>query len=148
MVKYVWERAFDRGGDEIPKILNPKLYLPTDDQTVEYLRFNRRSREDILGFRLDYQFSQRFRILGGFQYRKFTNRNKIYMNYLRNFSVETEIPYLHRPDLRTRIFEIQAINRGSWLGFYIVILSGHRITNNLFQHTISNTTYVRAMVGF
>lgn len=148
MVKYVWERAFDRSGDEIPKILNPKLYSPTDDQTVEYLRFNRRSREDILGFRLDYQFTQRFKILGGFQYRKFTNRNKIYKNYLQNFPVETEIPYLHRPDLRTRIFEIQAINRGVWLGFYIVILSGHRITNNLFQHTISNTTYVRAMVGF
>ena len=148
MVKYVWERAFDRSGDEIPKILNPKLYSPTDDQTVEYLRFNRRSREDILGFRLDYQFTQRFKILGGFQYRKFTNRNKIYKNYLQNFPVETEIPYLHRPDLRTRIFEIQAINRGVWLGFYIVILSGHRITNNLFQHTISNTSYVRAMVGF
>ena len=148
MVKYVWERAFDRSGDEIPKILNPKLYSPTDDQTVEYLRFNRRSREDILGFRLDYQFTQRFKILGGFQYRKFTNRNRIYKNYLQNFPVETEIPYLHRPDLRTRIFEIQAINRGVWLGFYIVILSGHRITNNLFQHTISNTPYVRAMVGF
>lgn len=148
MVKYVWDRAFDRDGDEITEILNPKLYLPTDDQTVEYLRFNRRSREDILGFRLDYQFTQRFKILGGFQYRKFTNRNKIYKDYLRNFPVETEIPYLHRPDLRTRIFEIQAINRGSWLGFYIVILSGYRITNNLFQHTISNTTYVRAMVGF
>lgn len=148
MVKYVWERAFDRGGDEIPKILNPKLYSPTDDQTVEYLRFNRRSREDILGVRLDYQFSRRFKILGGFQYRKFTNRNKIYQNYLRYFPIETEIPYFHRPDLRTRIFEIQAINRGVWLGFYIVILSGHRITNNLFQHTISNTTYVRAMVGF
>ena len=148
MVKYVWERAYDRRGDEIPKILNPKLYSPTDDQTVEYLRFNRRSREDILGFRLDYQFTQRFKILGGFQYRKFTNRNKIYKKYLQNFPIETEIPYLHRPDLRTRIFEIQAINRGVWLGFYIVILSGHRITNNLFQHTISNTTYVRAMVGF
>ena len=148
MVKYVWDRAFDRDGDEIPKILNPKLYLPTDDQTIDYLRFNRRSREDILGFRLDYQFSQRFKILGGFQYRKFTNRNQIYKNYLQNFPADTEIPYLHRPDLRTRIFEIQAINRGSWLGFYIVILSGHRITNNLFQHGISNTTYVRAMVGF
>ncbi|MCG9126380.1 hypothetical protein JT359_02150 [Candidatus Poribacteria bacterium] len=148
MVKYVWDREFDRDGDEISKILNPKLHLPTDDQTVEYLRFNRRSREDILGFRLDYQFTQRFKILGGFQYRKFTNRNQIYKNYIQKFSLDTEIPYLHRPDLRTRIFEIQAINRGVWQGFYIVILSGHRITNNLFQHTISNTTYVRAMVGF
>ena len=56
MVKYVWDRAFDRSAEEIPKTLNSDLFLPTDDQPVEYLRFNRRSREDILGVRLDYQF--------------------------------------------------------------------------------------------
>ena len=138
MVKYVWDRAFDRSAEEIPKTLNPDLFLPTDDQPVEYLRFNRRSREDILGVRLDYQFTQRTKILGGFQYRKFTNRDNNFKNYLRTFSADNSVPNLYRPDLRTRIFEIQAINRGEWLGFYIVILAGHRRTTNLFKHTISN----------
>ena len=49
MVKYVWDRAFDRSAEEIPKTLNPDLFLPTDAEPIEYLRFNRRSREDILG---------------------------------------------------------------------------------------------------
>ncbi len=148
MVKYVWDRAFDRSADEIPKTLNPDLFLPTDDQPVEYLRFNRRSREDILGVRLDYQFTQRTKILGGFQYRKFSNRDKNFKNYLQTFSDDVSVPNLYRPDLRTRIFEIQAINRGEWLGFYIIILAGHRRTTNLFQHTTSNTMFVRAMMGF
>ena len=148
MVKYVWDRAFDRSAEEIPETLNPDLFLPTDDQPVEYLRFNRRSREDILGVRLDYQFTQRFSVIGGFQYRKFTNRDHNFRNYLQTFPVETHIPNLYRSDLRTRILEIQAIKRGSWLGFYIVILSGHRRTTNLFQRTTSNTTFVRAMMGF
>ena len=82
MVKYVWDRAFDRNAEEIPKTLNPDLFLPTDDQPVEYLRFNRRSREDILGVRFDYQFTPRLNILGGFQYRKFSNRDKNFKNYL------------------------------------------------------------------
>lgn len=148
MVKYVWDRAFDRDGDDIPKTLNPILFLPTDNQTIDYLRFNRRGREDVLGVRLDYQFTQRFKILGGFQYRKFANRDKHFKNYLLTFPVEESIPILHRPDLRTRILEIQGINRGKWLGFYIVVLAGHRRTTNLFQHTVSNSSYVRAMIGF
>ena len=148
MVKYVWDRAFDRSAEEIPKTLNPNLFLPTDDQPVEYLRFNRRSREDILGVRLDYQFTPRLSVLGGFQYRKFSNRDKNFKNYLQTFPVDTDVPILYRPDLRTRIFEIQAINRGNWLGFYIVILAGHRRTTNLFQQKRSNTTFVRAMMGF
>ncbi len=148
MVKYVWDRAFDRAAEEIPETLNPDLFLPTDDQPVEYLRFNRRSREDILGARLDYQFTQRLSIIGGFQYRKFTNRDKNFRNYLQTFPADVAIPNLYRPDLRTRIFEIQAISRGTWAGFYIVILSGHRRTTNLFQRTTSNTTFVRAMMGF
>ena len=148
MVKYVWDRAFDRSAEEIPKTLNPDLFLPTDDQPVEYLRFNRRSREDILGVRLDYQFTPRLSVLGGFQYRKFSNRDKNFKNYLQTFPVDTDVPTLYRPDLRTRIFEIQAINRGNWLGFYIVILTGHRRTTNLFQQKRSNTTFVRAMMGF
>ena len=148
MVKYVWDRAFDRSAEEIPETLNPDLFLPTDDQPVEYLRFNRRSREDILGVRLDYQFTQRLSVIGGFQYRKFTNRDHNFRNYLRTFPAETRVPNLYRSDLRTRILEIQAINRGSWLGFYIVILAGHRRTTNLFERTTSNTTFVRAMMGF
>ena len=148
MVKYVWDRAFDRSAEEIPKTLNPALFLPTDDEPIEYLRFNRRSREDILGVRLDYQFTPRLNIIGGFQYRKFSNRDKNFKNYLQTFSDDTDVPNLYRPDLRTRIFEIQTINRGSWLGFYIVILAGHRRTTNLFESTTSNTTFVRAMMGF
>ena len=148
MVKYVWDRAFDRTAEEIPKTLNPDLFLPTDDQPIEYLRFNRRSREDILGARLDYQFTQRLSILGGFQYRKFTNRDKNFRNYLQTFSDEISVPNLYRPDLRTRIFEAHVISRGEWIGFYIVILAGHRRTTNLFERTTSNTTFVRAMMGF
>ena len=148
MVKYVWDRAFDRSAEEIPKTLNPKLFHPTADPPVEYLRFNRRSREDILGVRLDYQFTQRVKVLGGFQYRKFTNRDKNFKNYLRNFPANSLLPILYRPDLRTRIFEIQLISKGEWQGLNIVILSGYRRTTHLFQNVNSNTTFVRAMVGF
>lgn len=148
MVKYIWDRAFDRGAEEIPDALNPRLFVPTDDEPVEYLRFNRRSREDVLGVRLDYQFTQRMNILGGFQYRKFTNRDNNFKNYLTNFPEDEDVPVLFRPDLRTRIFEVQAINRGEWLGFNIVILAGYRRTTILLEHTTSNTTFVRAMMGF
>ena len=148
MVKYIWDRAFDRGAEEIGDALNPRLFVPTDDEPVEYLRFNRRSREDVLGVRLDYQFTQRMNILGGFQYRKFTNRDNNFKNYLTNFPEDEDVPVLFRPDLRTRIFELQAINRGEWLGFNIVILAGYRRTTILLDHTTSNTTFVRAMMGF
>ena len=148
MVKYVWDRAFDRTAEEIPKTLNPDLYLPTDDQLIEYLRFNRRSREDILGVRLDYQLTPRVNILGGFQYRKFVNRDRNFKNYLRKFPEDVSVPILFRPDLRNRIFEIQVMNRGEWLGFNIVIIAGHRRTNNLLKRTKTNTTYVQAMAGF
>ena len=148
MVKYVWDRAFDRTAEEIPKTLNPKWFFPTDNQPIEYLRFNRRSREDILGVRLDYQFTHSVKILGGFQYRKFTNRDKNYKNYLQKFSPDISVPNLFRPDRRIRIFEIQVINRGEWLGYNIVILAGYRTATNLNKHTTSNTTFVRALVGF
>ena len=148
MVKYIWDRAFDRGAEEIGDALNPRLFVPTDDDPVEYLRFNRRSREDVLGVRLDYQFTQRMNILGGFQYRKFTNRDNNFKEYLTNFPEDEDVPILFRPDLRTRIFEVQAINRGEWLGFNIVILAGYRRTTILLDHTTSNTTFVRAMMGF
>ena len=58
----------------------------------------------------------------------------------------------YRPSLRTRILEIQAITRGEHLGFNIVVLAGYRKTTILGQpgekSTTSNTTFVRAMMGF
>ncbi len=148
MVKYVWERAFDRTADEIPLTLNHELYHPTDVQILEYLRFNRRSREDILGVRLDYMFTPKLYILGGFQYRKFVNRDNNFKKYITFFSAEERIPLLYRPDLRTRILEIQAINRGEWLGHNIVTLAGFRRTTNIFQNVSSNTMFVRTMIGY
>ena len=148
MVKYIWDRAFDRTAEEIPLVLNPRFFQPTDDEPIEYLRFNQRSREDVLGVRLDYQFTQRMNILGGFQYRKFTNRDNNFREYLGKFPADQEAPDLFRRDLRTRIFEIQAINRGDWIGFNIVILAGYRKTTVLLKNATSNTTFVRAMMGF
>ncbi len=149
MVKYIWTRAFDRAAEKIGEVLNPTLFVPDSPEVVEYLRFNRRSREDVMGVRLDYQFTQRVNILGGFQYRKFTNRDQNIKSYLTTPAfVDADLPILFRPDIRTRIFEVQAINRGEWLGFNIVILAGFRRTTILLEHTTSNTTFVRAMMGF
>ena len=148
MVKYIWDRAFDRPAEEIGNTLNARFFVPTDPEPVEYLRFNRRSREDVLGVRLDYVFTPNVKLLGGFQYRKFTNRDKNFRNYLAIFPSDEPVPFLYRPDLRTRIFEIQAINRGQWLGFNIVILAGYRRHTILLKNTTSNTTFVRAMMGF
>ena len=148
MTKYIWTKAFDRKGGEIGDVLNPRLFVPTDLPPIEYLRFNRRSREDVLGVRLDYQFSQRVNILAGFQYRKFTNRDDNFKSFLTNFPVDEPVPILFRPDIRTRIFEIQMIKRGEWLGFNIVILSGFRRTRIIFERTTTNTTFIRAMMGF
>ncbi|MCY4402153.1 MAG: hypothetical protein OXD54_06200 [Candidatus Poribacteria bacterium] len=148
MVKYVWDRAFDRTAEEIPLTLNPNLFIPTDIEPYEYLRFNRRSREDILGVRLDYHFSPKVKILGGFQYRKFVNRDKNYKQYLSQFPTDQEIPFLYRPDIRSRILEIQTINRGEFLGFNIVTMAGLRRTTNLFRNVVSHTLFVRTMIGF
>ena len=148
MFKYVWDRAFDRTAEEIPKTLNPKLFNPTDVEVVEYLRFNRRSREDILGVRLDYHFSPKIKLLGGFQYRKFVNRDENFKKYLQKYPVDTPIPRLYRPDLRTRILEIQSISRGQWLGFTTIILAGVRRTTNLLRDTVTNSMYIRVIAGF
>ncbi len=200
MFKYVWERAFDRTSvdfvkahhpaegfagfpeEERPVALNPVRILPTDSESVDYLRFNRRSREDAMGIRIDYQFTQRMSVLAGFQYRKFTNRDHAYEGYLDQFRwqveevtvpvedqrpsdilladrgeevdvlrpIEQEIktPVQYRPDQRTRIFHVQAINRGEWLGFNIVILAGFEHRTDVLKHTSSDTTFVRAMMGF
>jgi hypothetical protein len=154
MAKYIWTRAFDHTHDDIVSgvyinPLDPAKFQPDDPEVIEYLRFNKRSREDVLGVRLDYQFTQRMNILGGFQYRKFTNRDQTIKDYLATPAfAEADIPILFRPDIRTRIFEVQSISRGEWQGFNIVILAGFRRTTILLDHTTSNTTFVRAMMGF
>ena len=154
MAKYIWTRAFDHTYADIQSgvyinPLDPTKFVPDDPEVIEYLRFNKRSREDVLGVRLDYQFTQRMNILGGFQYRKFTNRDQGIKDYLATPAFEeADIPILFRPDLRTRIFEVQSISRGEWQGFNIVILAGFRRTTILLAHTTSNTTFVRAMMGF
>ena len=152
MAKYIWDKRFDRKADEIGKTLNPRVYVPTDPEAVEYLRFNQKSREDVLGARLDYQFTQRFNVLGGFQYRKFSNRDESFEKFIEKFPEDEPIPMQYRPSLRTRILEIQAITRGEHLGFNIVVLAGYRKTTILGQpgekSTTSNTTFVRAMMGF
>lgn len=201
MFKYVWERAFDRtseafsqpvphpaeGFDGFPDAprsvaLNPVRVIPTDGESVDYLRFNSRSREDVMGVRIDYQFTQRMSILAGFQYRKFTNRDVAYEDYLDQFrwevqevvvpiddvrpsdkvinegveeatvirpvEIEIRTPVQYRPDQRTRIYHVQAINRGEWLGFNIVILAGLEHRTDVLKNTSSDTTFVRAMMGF
>jgi hypothetical protein len=87
-------------------------------------------------------------ILGGFQYRKFTNRDKLYKLYLSTFPEDTATSILYKPDQRTRIFEIQIINRGEWLGFNIVIMAGYQRRTDVLAHLTSNTTFVKAMMGF
>jgi len=168
MVKFIWDKAFDRKADEIPKTLNPKIYVPTDPEPVEYLRYNRKSREDIKGFRVDYQFTQRMNVIAGYQNRKFTNRDDNFKNFLEKFPEDEPVPLLYRKHLRTRILELQAINRGEWLGFNIVVLAGFRRTTIMWTpddlvekdgyfdsenkatnvKSRSNTTFVRAMMGF
>ena len=154
MAKYIWTRAFDHTTDDIANQvyidpLDPTKFVPDDPEVIEYLRFNKRSREDVLGVRLDYQFTQRMSVLGGFQYRKYTNRDQNIKHYLSTPAfAEADIPILFRPDLRTRIFEVQSISRGEWQGFNIVILAGFRRTTILLENTTSNTTFVRAMMGF
>ena len=154
MAKYIWTRSFDHTADDIQNQryidpLDPTKFVPDDPEVIEYLRFNKRSREDVLGIRLDYQFTQRMNVLGGFQYRKYTNRDQNIKHYLSTPAfAEADIPILFRPDLRTRIFEVQSISRGEWQGFNIVILAGFRRTTILLENTTSNTTFVRAMMGF
>ena len=48
MVKFIWDKAFDRKADEIPKTLNAKVYVPTDPEPVGICIT--KGREDIKGF--------------------------------------------------------------------------------------------------
>lgn len=156
MYKYILDRNFVKEIDPLTDKairpidrLDPSKIVPTDEESKEYLRFNRNSREYVELIRLDYVFTPRMNILAGFQYRKFINRDKEYREkFLELYAPDTEQPIEYRPSSRTRTFELQAINRGEWLGFNIVVLAGYRRRTDVLAHTTSNTTFVRAMMGF
>ncbi|GIX06780.1 MAG: hypothetical protein KatS3mg115_1183 [Candidatus Poribacteria bacterium] len=162
MYKYIRETARDRDRDSFPIVelavfeeptrvaLDPLRIQPDDAESLEYLRFNKNSVEIVEGVRFDYQFTQRVKLLAGFQYRKFVNKDNDYINYLRALGEEgfANAPVLFRPNSRTRIFELQLIQQGQWAGFNVVVLSGFRIRKDVLRNVRSNTTFVRAMVGF
>jgi len=160
MVKYVWERYFDTASQavpatdcedpergKVPMAISPRI-APGDEQVLEYLRFNKRSREDIMGLRLDYQFTQRATILGGFQYRKYSNRDENFKRYLKCWP-DASLPELYKSNIRHRIYAIQSVSRGEWLGFNIVVLLGFQRQTWLFpEKGTSDTIYAKAMMGF
>ena len=108
--------------------------------------------------RLDYVFTPSLNILGGFQYRKLTNRDKGFKeDFLKPWGEDVRTPIRWRSDSKTRILAIQAINQGEWLGFNIRILMGFQRTEFLptllpsgesIPKSTSTETYVRAMMGF
>jgi hypothetical protein len=162
LLKYIVERLSDRDTEELPVFeispfegptrmaLDPLRIQPGDAESLEYLRFNRNSRETVQGVRFDYSFSQKVKVLAGFQYRKFQNRDRDYLNYLTALGEDAfaNAPILYRPSQRTRIFEVQLIQQGLWAGFNVVVLAGFRVRKDLLRNVKSNTTFIRAMVGF
>ena len=160
MFKYIYIHNWDRKPEEMYQpeeggpiyALNYKFYGPTHPMTDEYLRFNQNSREIVELIRLDYQFTQRMTILGGFQFRRFINKDKYFENYLDIFrkaqGEELRVSDFYRPTVKTRILEIQAINRGEWLGFNVVVLLGFRHRVDLKTHVSADTWFVRALMGF
>jgi len=160
MFKYVYEKNWDRSwtDDEGVPVLDPTKYSPTDYESEEYLRFNQNTRETIGLMRLDYAFTPSLNILGGFQYRKLTNKDAGYKNdFLRPWGEDVRTPIRWREDLKKRIWALQAINSGEWLGFNIRILVGFQRTEilptvlasgEIRPKSTSMETYVRAMMGF
>ena len=161
--KYILERGSDRSRDSLYTsrfnlgdfekgtrfALDPINVNPGDAESREYLRFNKNSREIVEGIRFDYQFTQQTKIVAGFQYRKFINKDKDYQRYLAVIPDGDDIaPVEYRPDSRTRIFELQLIQQGNWQGFTVAILSGFRIYRDVLNNVESNSTYIRAMTGF
>lgn len=161
--KYILERSSDRSRDSLyisrfnlgdfekgtRFALDPINVLPGDAESREYLRFNKNSREIVEGIRFDYQFTQKTKIVAGFQYRKFINKDKDYQRYLGVIPDGLDsAPVEYRPDSRTRIFELQLIQEGSWQGFTVAILSGFRIYRDVLNNVESNSTYIRAITGF
>ncbi|MGB9594983.1 MAG: hypothetical protein ACPL7B_01775, partial [Candidatus Poribacteria bacterium] len=156
MIKWVFERNWDRKWEERP--LDPTQVSPTDYQSEEYLRFNQNTRETIGLIRLDYVFTPSLNILGGFQYRRLLNMDENYkLKFLKPWGEDVRTPVQWRADQKKRIWALQAINQGEWLGFNIRILVGYKKTTILpiilytgkkKPKTTSNETYVRALMGF
>jgi hypothetical protein len=153
MFKYMRVNDKDRKEEDLPvlndkpRALDYRYYGPTHPRTEEYLRFNRNVEEIIELVRLDYQFTQRMSILGGFQFRRIINKDQYFENYLEPFEGQ-RVSSLYRPTQKTRIFEIQAINKGEWLGFSVVVLLGFRHRRDLMAHVSADTWFVRALMGF
>jgi hypothetical protein len=167
MFKWIYEKNWDRDwyDDKGDPALDPTKYSPTDEESDEYLRFNQNTRETVGLVRLDYVFTPSLNILGGFQYRKLTNKDEGYKDdFLAPWGEDVRLPIRWRSDQKKRIWAIQAINQGEWLGFNIRILVGFQRTEFLPTPTpwldmeteepimrpksTSTETSVRAMMGF
>jgi hypothetical protein len=167
MFKWIYEKNWDRDwyDEKGEPAIDPTKVSPTDYESDEYLRFNQNTRETVGLVRLDYVFTPSLNILGGFQYRKLTNKDKGYKeDFLRPWGEDVRLPIRWRSDTKTRIWAIQAINQGEWLGFNIRILVGFQRTEFLPTPTpwldleteepimrpksTSTETSVRAMMGF
>ena len=160
MIKWIYEKNWDRDwlDEEGNPVLDPRKIAPSDYESEEYLRFNQNTRETVGLVRLDYAFTPSLNILGGFQYRKLTNKDDGYKNdFLKPWGDAARPPIRWRSDVKTRIWAVQAINQGEWLGFNIRILVGFQRRENLpvtlptgeiRPASTSMETYVRAMMGF
>jgi len=156
MWKWIFEKDWDRKWSDRP--LDPTQVSPTDYQSEEYLRFNQNTRETIGLLRLDYVFTPSLNILGGFQYRRLLNLDKNFKTkFLKPWGEDVKTPIRWRTDQKKRIWALQAINQGEWLGFNIRILVGFQRTTILptisytgvkKPSTTSNETFVRALMGF
>jgi hypothetical protein len=166
MFKWIFEKNWDRDwldADGDP-VLDPTKISPTDYESEEYLRFNQDTRESVWLVRLDYAFTPSLNILGGFQYRTLANKDDGFkQDFLAPWGPDVRTPIRWRNDDRKRIWAIQAINQGEWLGFNIRILVGFRRTEILptdlpslpdaeevlrRPKSTSTETSVRAMMGF
>jgi hypothetical protein len=160
MIKWIYEKNWDRDWHDAEgkPVLDPTKIAPSDYESEEYLRFNQNTRETVGLIRLDYAFTPSLNILGGFQYRKLTNKDDGYKDeFLAPWGEAARTPIRWRNDNKTRIWALQAINQGEWLGFNIRILVGFARRENLpvtlptgeiRPASTSTETYVRAMMGF
>ncbi|MEK7399687.1 MAG: hypothetical protein AAB116_22315, partial [Candidatus Poribacteria bacterium] len=156
MIKWVFQRNWDRKWEDRP--LDPTQISPTDYQSEEYLRFNQNTRETIGLVRIDYVFTPSLNLLGGFQYRRLLNMDENYkLKFLKPWGADVRTPIQWKAEQKKRIWALQAINQGEWLGFNIRILVGYKKTTILplilftgekKPKTTSNETYVRALMGF
>jgi hypothetical protein len=156
MFKWIFERNWDRKWSDRP--LDPTQVSPTDYESEEYLRFNQNTRETLGLIRLDYVFTPSLNILGGFQYRRLINLDENYkIKLLKPWGADVRTPIQWKNAKKTRIWALQAINQGEWLGFNIRILVGFKkttilptilFTGDKRPSTTSTETFVRALMGF